>query len=354
MALHCVASSDWHLEGMKKVLTDPLPYQIREINKVYEYALTNSIEHFFVPGDLCHTPSMTDQTLIALIALLLTHDGSIHTYYTLGNHDVSSIKASSLDVLASIADAGLFKTFHLYKQPTVATIENVQVAFMPFPHNVVPTTSRPPLVLAHIETAGALGDNGRPLKSGHESDFIRQPGDYIISGHLHQHQFLKKKRVLYVGSLYQTNFGESLPKGFLDVTAKYVKGNLVVNYKHINSHPDFVLETKVISSDQDWKDLDDCNSVRYKLLVEEGIVVPKLLTAKLTNIISIAGLEGNTKVSMEDVANDTIRATSHSLPVFKITTGLKHYAKQAGLDPKQLRRAQSLAKDAAGQLGLYR
>lgn len=356
MSLHGVVSSDWHMEGMIKVLREPLPYQLREINKVYEYALTNSISHLFVPGDLCHKPNMDDDTLLALITLLLSFDGPITTYYTLGNHDVESVKKSSLDVLAAIAEAGFFKTFKVFKQPALKKIDGVNVAFMPFPHNVVPKSSKPPLVFAHIETAGAIGDNGRPLKSGHDSDFVRQPGDFIITGHLHQHQFLKQKRVLYVGSLYQTNFGEQLPKGFLDVKARYVNGNLKVSYEHINSKPNFTLETKVISSAEDWETLADNQHVRYKVLVEEGLVVPKGLNDKLRNIISISGLGKASKVSMERMIaeNSGMVTTANNLPTFKLTTGLKRYVKEAGLNPSQIKRAQSLAKEAAASLGLYR
>lgn len=354
--LHCVIASDFHLEGMQKVLKNPLPYQIREIDKVYQYALSNSIEHLIVPGDLTHVPNMTDDTLLALITMLLKMDDSVKTWYIAGNHDLESVKSSSLDVLSAIAEAGFFKNFQVFKQPAVKKIEGINVAFMPFPHTVVPECSKPPLVIAHVETAGAgsivMGDNGRQLRGGHDSGLSRQPGDFLVSGHIHQHQFLKKHRAIFVGSLYQTNFGEALPKGFLDLTAKYSNGKLAVSFEHINSNPNFILETKIVSSNEDWKDLEDNGSVKYKILVEEGLVVPKKITDQLKNIISITGLTKKSKVATDDVLEAVTSA--NNLPTFKITTGLKHYLKQAGHDPKQLKRAQSLAREAASHLGLGR
>jgi hypothetical protein len=354
--LNFISASDFHLGGMKKVLSNPLPYQMREITKVYDYALGNSIPNLIVPGDLCHTPNMDDDELLAVLTLLLSYDGHINTRYIIGNHDVESIKKSSVDVLAAIADAGFFKTFKIYKQPTVEKLDGVHVAFMPFPHTEVPKCPKPPLVIAHIEAAGAIGDNGRPLKTGHDEDFKRQPGDFIVTGHLHQHQFLKAKRILFVGSLYQTNFGEALPKGFLNIKAKYASDKLVVNYEQIDSKPNFILETRVISSNEEWKDLEDSNHVRYRILVEDGLVVPKKINEQLKNIISITGLSKKTKLSVEGLvdAHEGRMTSAQNLPQFKITTGLKAYVKQAGLSDKKLKRAQSLAKEAAQHLGLLR
>ncbi len=355
MALHCVVASDFHLDGMQKVLQNPLPYQIKEIDKVYDYAIANSIGHFIMPGDLCHTPSMSDDTLLAVITLLLKREGSgVETRYIAGNHDVESLHKSSLDILAAIAEAGFFKAFHVYKQPAVKKIDGIQVAFMPFPHTVVPECSKPPLVFAHIETPGALGDNGRPLRGGHDDDFKRQPGDFVVSGHLHQYQYLKSKRIVYCGTPYQTNFGESLPKGFLDLKARYVNGNLKVTFEHIDQRPNFVLETRVISEDQDWEKLSTETNVRYKVLVEEGLVVPRKIADQLKNIVSITGISSKIKVSTEGVSDALGVTTANSLPSFKITTGLKHYIKLAGHDGKQLKRAQTLAREAAQHLGLYR
>jgi DNA repair exonuclease SbcCD nuclease subunit len=348
--LHFLAASDFHVGGMLKVLVDPLKWQIREINKVYQYALANSIKHLFVPGDLSHTPTLTYEELVALLTLLLTYDGSINTYYSLGNHDVESVKKSSMDLLKVLADSGFFKTFKVYKQPEVVKIDGVNVAFLPFPHLKVPESSKPPLVFAHIDTEGAIGDNGRPLKGGHDSELIRQPGDYIISGHLHKHQLLKKKRILYVGSLYQTNFGESFPKGFLECKAKYVDGKLKVKYEQINNNQDFILDTKIISSNEDWDSLDLSQHVRYKVLIDEGLVVPKHVTDKIRNIVSIAALSKKSKVQMEEIINKT-----HSIPVshnIKITSGLSEYLKKSDLDPANIKKARALAKEAAHSLGL--
>lgn len=343
--LHAVVSSDWHIGGMKKALTNPLAQQIKEIDKVYQYALKNGIQNVFVPGDIAHSPYLTEDELIALITLLLKYDKSISTYYIAGNHDIASIKKSSLDVLTTIADAGFFKNFKIYNKTTVEKIDGIEVVFLPFPNLEIPKTKRPPLVFCHIETAGCIGDNGRPLKSGHDEQLVRQKGDYLISGHIHKHQYMSSKRILYVGSLYQTNFGESLPKGWLDIKVEYKEGRrLRVDFDQIDSRPNFILETKVIQSSEDWESISEETGVRYKVLVEEGIVVPKDISQQLKNIISITGLK-KSKVEMESVIE-----TTRDLPTYKISTGLTAYLKASGCEPEVIKRAKALVKEASNSL----
>ena len=89
MSLHGVSTSDWHLGGMQRVLTDPVGSMIREIKKPYEYALSQGIKYVFVPGDISDSHHMDDHTFIQLLTLLLTYDEHITTFYLRGNHDVA-------------------------------------------------------------------------------------------------------------------------------------------------------------------------------------------------------------------------------------------------------------------------
>lgn len=351
--LRGVVTADLHLGGMGRVLQDSINKQITEIHKVYKYALENGIKHVFIPGDLSHLPRLDEHALISLITLFLTYDDHINTYYIMGNHDVAHRHSTALDLLKAISEGGMFKRFKVYSTPALEKIDGVDVAMIPFPYTEVIKDKRPPLVFAHIETVGALGDNGRPLKTGHEDDFKRVPGDFIISGHLHHHQYLKKKRIVYAGSLYQTNFGEALPKGFLDFSSKYVNGALKVVVEHIPSQPNFVLETKIISSDSEWSSLEKDESIRYRLFIDEGIVVPKGLTSTNKNIISIQGVSKNVKVSMESIQAGEVRAvTIQDLPKFSLKTGLVKFLSVKGLDKAETKRGMNLVKEALAATAL--
>jgi DNA repair exonuclease SbcCD nuclease subunit len=347
MSLQGICTSDWHLMGMQKVFPHPTEKQIIEINKPYEYAVEHSIEHVFVPGDISDVAHMGEDELIALVTILIAYDSSIHTHYILGNHDVASTKKTSMNVLRVMAENGMFERFHLYTEPAVKRINGIDVCFMPHPHTEVLETKRAPLVFAHIETVGAIGDNGQPLRMKKEA-LIRQDGDYVFSGHIHQHQVMKKKRFTYCGSLYQKNFGEALPKGFVDFTAKYVGGRLVVEQEFVNSKPNFVLENKLIEKAEDWKTVSKDESIRYKLLIGEGVIVPRDITKEYPNIIYIQSAVHATKINMDgDVEGST---TLRDLPTFNATTGLLKYLRGAELNKRQIKRAREWVREAQSVL----
>jgi hypothetical protein len=222
---------------------------------------------------------------------------------------------------------------------------------MPYPHSKVIATSKPPLVFAHVETNGAVGDNGRVLRVSKEK-LIRVPGDFVISGHIHQYQLLKAARFLYCGSLYQKNFGEALPKGFLKFKAGYKDSRLIVNHEFINSHPNFVLETRKIECAEDFDKLKADDNIRYKLAIAEGVIVPRDLMRTFPNIVYVNGSTSRVKVTSD---GQTIEGgvTMKDLPTFSIRTGLQRYLKSAELDAAKIKRAKSLVRDAQHSLGIY-
>lgn len=347
--LDALATSDWHFGGQNVALGhDATDRQLREIRKVYEYAAEHGIKHIFVPGDISDTSKLDDHTLISLISLILEFE-TIKTHYVLGNHDMEHIKKTSLDVLHVLSERGLFKNFKVYNSPAVVKIEGISCCMLPFPNLSVLKTSKPALVFAHVETPGAVGDNGHVLRG--TDKLIRQTGDYVISGHIHQHQILKKKRFMYVGSLYQKNFGEALPKGFIRLRAKYVSGKLVVTTEFVNSVPNFVLQTKVINEISDWDSLKQDDNIRYKILVGEGIIVPRDLVKDFPNIVYINGASSRVKVTTD---GQTIEGGVglNDLPAFKITTGLTKYLKSASMNVDQVKRAKVLVKEAQRELSI--
>ncbi len=362
MALRGLVTADWHIGGMNKVFPNGTATgrQLVEIHKIYKYAADNGISHLFVPGDISDKTVLTEHELIAIITLLLQYDDDFDTYYTVGNHDFHSVNTdgdevqskTSMDVLKLLVDNKMLKRFHLFYKPEVRKIDGVHVCFMPFPHQRVIATPKPPLIFAHLEMAGAIGDNGRPLKHGNVDQFIRQPGDFIYSGHIHQEQYLKNKRFAYCGSPYQKNFGESLPKGFRSFTAKYVNGKLAVSDEFINNKPGFVLEERLIQESADWDQLVHDESTRYKILIGEGVTVPKNVMKDFPNIIYVQGANKSMKLKVDGTVDTTGTLTVQDLPKFNKRTGLSGYLKSANLNPKQIKRAKSFVDEALNHLGL--
>lgn len=341
--LHGVSTSDWHLGGMSRVLPNPVDWMVREIHKPYKYAMANGIKHVFVPGDISDTHHMDDHTFMSLMGVLLTYDEHIKTWYIRGNHDVAHKYKTSLDVLEFMSTHGFFKNFRVFSTPKGVSIDGVSVGFLPFPGSKV-KTKRPPLIFSHVEEPGALGDNGYPLKTKTEK-VQRVKGDFMITGHIHQYQYLEGRRTLYNGSLYQKNFGEHLPKGFVDFTAEYEKGKLVVNHEFVNSHPNFELKTVKIQRTSDWDKITDDPSIRYKVIVDKsaGVVVPKDITMTRPNIVYLNGTDTLVKVTdVQDIEGQTL----DSLPRFSPVKGLRDYLEKSSMDPELVKLGIKMTKEA--------
>lgn len=314
-----------------------------EIEKVFKHCTENDVHHLFMPGDMADKARISEVTFIALVTLLMKYDKYLSFYYLLGNHDVAHVGKTSMDVLKVFADSGVFKNVHLFSAPALLDIDGVDVGFVPFPHNTAPKSERPRLIFAHAEEAGAMGDYGTPLKSTHLK-VNRSKYDYVISGHLHTYQHLKKQRMLYNGALYQKTFGESPNKGFVEFQAKYRGDELLVRHDFINSKPSFRLETLKIEDAQGWEQLEAGEHVFYRIYLGDGVVAPKDIVREFPNIIQLNGTSYRGKGTVEE------KVAADSIPKITPLTGLIDYLTRFDLDKREIKRAVGLVKEAIDSL----
>lgn len=345
MALHGVVTSDWHLMGVTRFFPENhIKRQLDEIHKPFRYAIEHSIEHVFVLGDIADTPFIDEEVLISLITLLLSYDTVLNTYYLMGNHDFAQKGKTSMNVLRLLVKEKFFKRFQLFEHPKQKKIEGIWVNFMPWPHN--DSTKMPEQVaalnLVHLEIAGALTDNGMQTKKG---EYTCRPEDYTVSGHIHQYQELKKRRVLYVGGLAQKTFGEKLPKGFIDLQARMNKGLLRVNHSFVNSMPSWELRNIRIESKADWKKISDDPKFLYKVSVAEGVIVPTNIRELYPAIFDINGERKQVEEYVAENRADTV-------PKFSLTYRLNNYLTAQGLSTKHLSKARGMVKEALQELHL--
>lgn len=341
--LHFISTSDWHFEGLEKLFpTKHLDLQLAQIRKIYAYAIENGIKHVFVPGDIADVPHMEWSTYIKLVTLLKEYDGHIHTYYLAGNHDFSDIKRTSLDLLQLLVDNNFFKTFHLYLSPEDAIIDDVPVAFLPYPLNS--KDAKKSLNFAHITVPGAIGDNGRVIKDS-DHEFEHPDKGFIISGHIHQYQHMKNQRVIYNGNPYQKNFGESLPKGFIEAKASVVKKRVTVKHKQIVLKPNFKLINKLVETQDDLSGLSDSPLVRYKLKLSGDILLPSDLRIQHPNIHSITDIR-NKAITLEDESSEKSVSSVSIDPI----EGLNMALKSRGLAKKDRQKAKGLVLEALDHL----
>lgn len=347
--LEGIATSDWHFMGLSKHFHDHIERQFKELDKIYQYAIANGVKHIFVPGDISDTPHMPDEAYIPLLSFLFKYDGLINTHYILGNHDFSDTKKTSMDVLNVLCANNTFQTFKLYKSLHRDKIDGCRVNFLPYPLNEAPESNKPYLNLSHVTYNGAIGDNGRKIRV--KDEFIQNPGDFNISGHIHQYQYLKSKRALYCGNPYQKNFGESLPKGFVHFKARSTGDKIEFKHKFVDNKPDFRLENVIIETRQDFAKLSESNAYRYKLWIAPEVELPKDLRLRYSNITGgIFDLESKARATEREEVMTVVNNPNANR--INLMSGVQKFLREHGFKKSDVKNAKAIIKQAANELGL--
>lgn len=342
--LRAVSTSDWHLAGgLASVFpADATSRQLAEIDKIFKWCVDNDIAQLFMPGDISDKARMDEATLIALVMLLNKYKGLVTMHYILGNHDFAHVGRTSIDVLELFSTCGALENLKIYRQPTIVTIDGVEVGFLPFPHTKFEEEGRKPkLIFAHIEEAGATGDNGLPLRSSAHG-CTRRKEDFVISGHLHTYQVLPNKRIIFNGNPFQKNFGEKGKKGFIEFKAGYKGKELVVKHRFINNRPDFTLVNKSITEDKDFDTLERNPNVLYKITLGEGVVAPKDLTKDFPNIVMLNGVTYKGR----SITPQREKQSIDKMPKITPLTGLVDFLHEAELSKAEIKQAVAMVKEA--------
>lgn len=343
--LEAIALSDLHFDGLNKHFVDGNERIIQEMEKIYQYALKNGIKHVFMPGDLADTPDLDWDTYGKLFEFLLKYDGLVSTYYIAGNHDFADISNTSMNFLHRLSKSKAFKTLHIYLKPERVVIEGVPVNFLPYPCLETLSTKQGALNMAHVEYSGAIGDNGRVLKTKHE--LATHKNDFTVSGHIHQYQFMPTKRAVYCGNPFQKNFGESLPKGFIHFKASMVGNKVDFKHKFVENKPNFQLINVYVEDLNDYKKLEHSNNIRYKLHVDPEVPVPADLMLNYPNITGGIFVTGQKKVKGVEEQELKIEKVDIDL-----TSGLKKHLVAEGLDKRMIKMARKEVELAKNFLGI--
>lgn len=324
--LEAVVCSDWHLEGLSKHFpTDHIERQLETIDRIYQYAIEHGISIVIIPGDITDKYHMHDDTKRLLLKHFMKYDGIIWTYYSGGNHDWGDKTQTSMDLIQDFCEWSFLKTLKIMLRPEQMVLDGIVVNFLPHPAQESLPNKKPCLNFCHVETIGALGDNGRPLRT--EKDIRVNKRDYTISGHIHLYQDLVNKRFLYCGAPYQKTFGEALPKGFIHIKAKYVDKKLVVKHKFVDSKPGFRLQTVVIKDQRDWSVLEVNQAIRYRVLVGDGVQIPSDIRVRVPNISLLVSANKNSNLDNIMEVDITEKAFSDIHP----KDGLREFLKASGI-----------------------
>lgn len=189
---------------------------------VFTTAKQRNIKHILCCGDLFHDRQKIDvYTYQKTFELIQKNKEDISLYFLLGNHDMWHMDKWDI---SSVKPLSVIPGIHVIDHPCTLNIEGYEVGFLPYTHNPIEDIKKIKIkddhktLLAHLAVDGAkwnlihgtiadvsIEHDGEMTKVGPD---IFDGFDQVFLGHYHAEQKLTKK-VEYVGSLLQLNFGES-------------------------------------------------------------------------------------------------------------------------------------------------
>ena len=221
-----IACSDIHIRNLRR-LDETYDMLNKFIEKCSLYLTENNLDQsevrIVVVGDIFENKiNVSNEANLAAAWFLNSLSEIAITYVVCGNHDFlmnNKTRVDSITPIISIAnnkrlfyvdaelgymsglltddniDWALFSSFDDFKQP-----------------NLVPTSPDNKVVgLIHADINGAVSDTNNVTDKGLDPSFF-VGCDFVIAGHIHKHQEIKKNgvKIVYCSSLIQQNNGESI------------------------------------------------------------------------------------------------------------------------------------------------
>lgn len=278
--MECLTIGDLHLSsadgsgGLSKYVQDSDQMICEEMEKVLQYGRKHGINTVLQLGDVCDSPRMSYSAMTALSRFLFAND-DFTFHFILGNHDLygeTPDTGHSLELLKLLYSKSNVKW---YTKPRTVEIDGIPVRFLPYPHESFDSKA---LNVFHKEVRGSKNDAGRVM----DSEELTDTKAVVVAGHLHTaHQV---RNTYYSGTLYQGNFGESLPKYFHHIEFNSVKDYEIRLVKH---NPKYKLHTVVLSTRDDLLNIPQGEFNLVKLIIQDGADVSASDYSKFSNIVMI-------------------------------------------------------------------
>lgn len=327
--MELIGIGDLHLDKLDKLIPEVNTLIKKSVTRCLKYALENGVDNIVFYGDIGERSRLSYSAQITLNEILFNQKySSLKFHFILGNHDFDELGVHSLQILQDIPK-GVLPNVSVYSKPTIVEIEGQLVKFLPHPYT---DTQKDCINIGHFEIAGSLRDNGRKIEEGFSTSHV------CLLGHLHTNH--RVRNCFYSGTLYQTNFGESMPKFFHHVTVNKKK----LDVKNVPFEPYWQLINLEIYKKSDFKiDITKTNYF-YKLFVHEGVELDRNeILVKYPNVLRVNNFK--TTDELKNILSDSWEFDNDGITtdvVFDDTEIVKSFLKQNGLNKEQRLRAFSI------------
>lgn len=254
--------SDLHLYNHHRLLVNS-ETALNILTYIKEFALENDIDTVVSGGDFFHTKARAyaPHVIQALLRVKDIHKSGLKHYMLVGNHDMVAPNTTMNSILFVFSDyAKVIPDYYFvdYDKTRLHFLSYTNTIF----ENFILAEGKKNILITHLDIIGFSMSNGFQAKTGFRKEDFKD-FDLVVSGHYHRHQ--QQDNIVYVGSPYQTNFGEAgHPHGFLTIdleTAEWEFNRCPIAPKY---------ETYTVSSLEDLDNIDiNNNFIKIKLASHE-------------------------------------------------------------------------------------
>jgi DNA repair exonuclease SbcCD nuclease subunit len=176
-----------------------------------ESFLNRGISDIIIPGDIFHNRNEISVATLSIAKQFFDYFKDFRVFISTGNHDCFLKHKSDINSI-SILDG--WSNIHIIdKKPETISYKNKTISLIPWgtEYDDIPNTD---IMFGHFEISSFYMNSYKVCEHGMKSGDILKKSPYVISGHFHKkdHRTYSNGQILYVGSPYQQNFGDTLDK----------------------------------------------------------------------------------------------------------------------------------------------
>ena len=205
--------SDLHLYNHHKLLINS-ETALNFLGFINDYAQKHKIDTLICAGDFFHTKSRaySPHVIQAWLRIKDIYKASINHYMLIGNHDMSNPNNTMNSILFVYSDYVKIIPDYVFKDFGNTRVHFLSYGLQKF-EDFIFAENKKNILIGHLDIIGFVMSNGIPARTGYRiKDF--EKFDWVFTGHYHKHQ--EKKNITYIGSVFQTSFGERDQKhGFI-------------------------------------------------------------------------------------------------------------------------------------------
>lgn len=166
------------------------------------------IEQILIPGDIFHNRSEIGVNTISVAKQFFDYFKDFKLFISTGNHCCYFKNNSTINSISILDGWSNIKIFD--KTPAILSYKDKKISMIPWgiEYDQIPESD---ICIGHFEISSFYMNSYKVCEHGMESKQLFKKAPLIVSGHFHKKDDRKydKGRIVYLGSPYQHNFGDT-------------------------------------------------------------------------------------------------------------------------------------------------